>query len=309
MPVMDAIRTLGLTKRYGRVAALSDFDLRVPAGRLFGFLGPNGAGKTTAIRLLLGLLRASSGRAEVLGRDVWREGPRLRRDVGYLPGDVRFYDWMSGAALLRWLDRTRGGGAAPEQRRLSDVFELELGRRIRDYSRGMKQKLGLIATLMHRPRLLILDEPTTALDPLVREALAGELRAAVAEGRTVLFSSHTLAEVEALCDEVAILRRGRLVEHERVDVLRRRALRRVEITFRDGRSADPPPAFSVVRRGPAQLSGIWRGPVAPLLGWLAAAPVEDVTLAPPNLEDLFMTYYTGAEQAEAPRPSTPERAG
>ncbi len=301
---MDAIRTYGLTKRYGRVSALCDLDLCVPAGRLFGFLGPNGAGKTTALRLLLGLLRASGGRAEVLGRDAWREGPELRRAVGYLPGDVRFYDWMTGAEVLRFLDRTRGGGALRERQRLTEQFALDLRKRIRDYSRGMKQKLGLIAALMHRPQLLILDEPTTALDPLVRETLAEELRAAVAEGRTVLFSSHTLAEVEALCDEVAILRAGRLVEQERVEVLRRRALRHVEVTFRDGHLATPPPALDVSRRSPGHLAGVWRGPVGPLLAWLAQVPVEDVTLAPPDLEDLFLAYYTdvatlGPEAARA----------
>ncbi|NUN50159.1 MAG: ATP-binding cassette domain-containing protein, partial [Candidatus Brocadiae bacterium] len=175
------------------------------------FLGPNGAGKTTCIRLLLGLLRASSGHATVLGLDAWREGPRLRQQVGYLPGDVRFWDGLTGRATLRFLDRARGGGHWGEVERLAERLDLVLDKRVRNYSRGMKQKLGIIAAMMHRPRLLILDEPTTALDPLVRAGLYDELRAVVAAGRTVLFSSHTLAEVEELCDVVTVMRRGRVV--------------------------------------------------------------------------------------------------
>jgi ABC-2 type transport system ATP-binding protein len=191
---MDAIATYGLTKYYRAHAALRGLDLRVPTGRLFGFLGPNGAGKTTALRLLLGLLRATSGRAEVLGRDAWRDGPVLRAEVGYLPGDVRFWSRRTGRQTLAFLDAARGRRGQSELPRLTERFELDLGRKVRDYSRGMKQKLGLIAALMHRPQLLILDEPTVSLDPLMRETLYAELRAVVAEGRTVVFSSHTLAE-------------------------------------------------------------------------------------------------------------------
>lgn len=289
----DAIATHGLTKRYGCFAALSDLDLRVPPGRLFGFLGPNGAGKTTAIRILLGLLRATAGNAAVLGQDAWRAGRRLRAEVGYLPGDVRFYDGLTGRETLAFLDRTRGAGHWPEAHRLVQRLDLDLDKRVRDYSRGMKQKLGLIAAMMHRPRLLILDEPTTGLDPLIREALYAELRACVGAGRTVLFSSHTLAEVEALCDEVAILRAGRLVEQERVEVLRRRAVRHVELRYA---AATPPttphpPGLTVVQEAPGHLRGTWQGPPEALLAWLARCTLTDVMIAPPDLEELFLTYY------------------
>jgi ABC-2 type transport system ATP-binding protein len=290
---MDAIATYGLTKYYGVQPALRDLDLRVPTGRLFGFLGPNGAGKTTALRLLLGLLRATRGRAEVLGRDAWRDGPRLRTEVGYLPGDVRFWNRLTGRQTLTFLDAARGRRGRAELARLTERFELDLDRTVREYSRGMKQKLGLIAALMHRPRLLILDEPTVSLDPLMREALYDELRAVVAEGRTVVFSSHTLAEVDALCDDVAILRDGRLIEHERIVVLRERALRRVELRLRDGASlAEPlPDGLRVVRRAASQLSATWSGPTDRLLAWLGRCPVQDVTIAPPDLADLFLEYY------------------
>ncbi len=296
---MDAVATFGLTKYYGTQAALRELNLRVPAGRLFGFLGPNGAGKTTTLRLLLGLLRATSGRAAVLGRDAWRDGPRLRADVGYLPGEVRLYGWLTGRKTLEFLNAARGGRASVELARLTELFDLNLDRKVRDYSRGMKQKLGLIAALMHRPQLLILDEPTVSLDPLMREVLYEELRAAVAEGRTVLFSSHTLAEVEALCDEVAILRDGRLIEHERVAVLRQRAIRRVDVRFRDGAlpPAPRPTGLEVLRESGGRMQATWRGPAEDLLAWLARCAVQDFTVAPPDLEDLFLTYYedrTGA---------------
>lgn len=287
------IETAGLTKRYGRRYALHGLDLRVPAGRLFGFLGPNGAGKTTTIRVLLGLLRATGGDARVLGRDAWRDGRAVRADIGYLPGDVRFYGWLTGRATLRLVNDARRCHAWDEVRRLTEVLDLDLDRRVREYSRGMKQKLGLIVALMHRPRVLILDEPTTALDPLIRARLYEELRSVVAGGRTVLFSSHTLAEVDELCDEVAILRDGRLVEQERMEVLRRRALRRVEVRMKPGASpALPlPDGLKVLEQDAQQLRGTWTGPAEALLGWLSRCAVQDVTIAPPDLDDLFLAYY------------------
>ena len=290
---MNAVSTEKLSKRYGRHEALRGIDLIVPEGSLFGFLGPNGAGKSTAIRIMMGLLRSTSGAARVLGRDAWRDGPRLRRDIGYLPGDVRFYESYTGGRVLSFLNSARGGRDGDELRRLADKFELDLSRRVRAYSRGMKQKLGLIAALMHRPRLLILDEPTTGLDPLMRQALFDELRAASAEERTVLFSSHTLAEVETLCSDVAVVRNGLLIEQDRVDVLRQRALRHVEVVFRDGHPDVPPPeGFRVERRTDDRLEGAWIGAVDPLLRWLASASVRDVSISRPRLEDLFLAYYS-----------------
>jgi len=298
---MDAIVTTNLRKCYGWRAALCRLNLRVRAGGLFGFLGPNGAGKTTTIRLLLGLLRPTSGQATVLGRDVWCEGPRLRASVGYLPGDVRFYDGLTGRATLRFLNAARGGGTWGEVLRLTRELDLDLDRRVRDYSRGMKQKLGIIAALMHRPQLLVLDEPTTALDPLMQMALYDELRRVAADGRTVLLSSHALAEVEELCDEVAILRSGELIEQERVDVLRQRAARHVELRFRAGAAPTDglPEGLVVQDRTERQLHGTWRGATEPLVAWLAQNPVEEVTIAPPDLDHLFLTYYAQAPAQES----------
>jgi ABC-2 type transport system ATP-binding protein len=300
---MDAIRTHDLSKSYDAKLALAGVNLRVPAGSLFGFLGPNGAGKTTTIRILLGLLRASDGTAEVLGRDAWQQGPALRADVGYLPGDVRFHEHMTGRATLRFLDAVRGGRSGPEIERLARRLDLELDRRIRDYSRGMKQKLGLIQALMHRPRLIILDEPTTALDPLVRQTLYELLREAQGAGRTVLFSSHTLSEVAELCDRVAILRDGLLIEQDRIATLRERAVRHVEVRFRAGTARPPAPAgLRCATREDERLSATWVGTVQPLLAWLATCAVEDVTIGAPNLEDLFLAYYSTAGAAAEVRP-------
>ena len=299
---MDALVTKDLCKSYGRHEVLHQVNLRVPTGCLFGFLGPNGSGKTTTIRILLGLLRASAGRAQVLGRDVWSEGPRLRADVGYLPGEVRLYDHLTGRATLAFMDAARGGGAAKEIMRLADRFDLDLDKRVRDYSRGMKQKLGLIQALMHRPKLLILDEPTIALDPLVRQTLFDELRRVAGQGRTVFFSSHTLGEVEKLCDVVAILREGRLTAQERIEVLRARAVRHVEVVFAAGApSAGPlPPGLQVLQDSENHIAATWTGPIEALLAWLTDRPVRDLTIAAPDLEDLFMTYYQAGESE--PRP-------
>jgi len=272
--------------------ALRGVDLRVPEGSIFGFLGPNGAGKSTAIRILLGLLAPTSGRAEVFGRDVAAHGVEIRANVGYLAGDLRLYDHLRGRELLNTIDAIRGRSARVEAARLAERFNLDLAPRIRSYSRGMKQKLGLIQALMHRPRLLILDEPTTSLDPLNRETLARELRERAAAGATVLFSSHTLSEVEQLCDHVAILRGGRLVEQERVEHLRARVARRVEVTSAPGHALPAPPPGLLVSHLDAQtLRGTWRGATDELIAWLATCRLQDVRIEPPDLEGLFLAYY------------------
>ncbi len=288
---MDAVETHGLSKQYGAVRAVESLDLRVPAGSLFGFLGPNGAGKTTTIRMLMGLLRPSAGVATVLGRDIRRASVEIRRRVGYLPGDLRLYENLIGRALLDFAARTRGIDCHAEIGRLAEQLELDLSRRIRGYSRGMKQKLGLIMALMHRPEMLILDEPTTALDPLVQHVLYDELRAAAARGTTVLFSSHVLAEVESLCEQVAIVRAGRLVEHDRIENLRTRAARRIEFTLANGQSPELPAGLRLRTRAGGRIIGAWSGPVQPLVRWLADTGVGDVTIGPPDLEELFLAYY------------------
>jgi ABC-2 type transport system ATP-binding protein len=299
---MDVVVTRDLRKSYGAREVLHGIDLRVPAGSLYGFLGPNGAGKTTTIRILLGLLRASGGSATLLEGDAWRDGARLRADIGYVSGDVRLYDNATGRSTIRFFDSARGGGSTGEINRLAQAFDLarDLDRKVRSYSKGMKQKLALILALMHRPRLLIMDEPTSVVDPLVREVIYSELRNAAGEGRTVLFSSHTLSEVEQLCDRVAIVRDGYLVEQDRVETLRRRAVRRVEILFA-GDSAPTegvPQSFRVDHRDGPRQTGSWVGDVQPLLRWLAPLEVKELIITPPSLEDLFLAYYNKSTPQE-----------
>ncbi|HVP12818.1 MAG TPA: ABC transporter ATP-binding protein [Phycisphaerae bacterium] len=291
---MDAVVTHQLHKSYGPREVLHGIGLRIPTGSLFGFLGPNGAGKTTTIRILVGLLKPSQGQAVVLGQDSWREGTRLRAHVGYLPGDVRFYPHLTGRQTLRFLDAVRGAGSNGEIKRLAAAFDLDLNKRVRDYSRGMKQKLGLIQALMHRPTLLILDEPTVSLDPLVRETLWVEIRRAAGEGRTVLFSSHTLSEVERLCDWVGILRDGCLIEQQRIESLRIRAVRRIEVVFAaDTGPLQPlPQGLQILPPSGGRWVANWTGPMQTLLAWLARNTVRELTIGPPDLEDLFLAYYS-----------------
>ncbi len=296
---MNVIETSGLRKSYGATEVLHGIDLHVRKGRLVGFLGPNGAGKSTTIRVLVGLIRASAGSALVKGMDCRRRGREIRGDVGYLPGEVRFYPAMSGRATLNFYARARRRSCVDEIRRLAELFDLNLNKKTRAYSSGMKQKLGLIQALMHEPDLLILDEPTTGLDPLVRKSVFAELRRIVDQGRTILFSSHSLGEVEELCDDVIILREGRVIEQEEIGILQQRALRRVTIIWSDAGKipGQLPGNFQVTERDGHVVRGNWSGSTPSLIAWLNDLNLDDVTIEPPDLEDLFLTYYDGSAAA------------
>ncbi len=300
---MAAISTRGLSKRYGRAAgprALDDLSIEVDEGEIFGFLGPNGAGKSTTIRLLLGFLHPTAGGASVLGLDIERDSVAIRRRVGYLPGGIAFWDGLTGERLLDELAALSG---RPPTRRaeLADRLELPaatLRRAVRDYSRGMRQKLGIVQALQHDPELAILDEPTEGLDPLMQRAfyeILDELRAA---GRTIFFSSHILSEVERVCDRVAIVRAGRLVAFEEIPALLARRKRNVEM-----RLAGPPPALegvagvSDVRLTDGLLTCRLEGDVGPFLAAIAGAPIADLTIEPARLEEAFMEFY---EHEDAP---------
>jgi ABC-2 type transport system ATP-binding protein len=233
-----AIVTRALTKTYGRARGVADLDLEVRPGEVFGYLGPNGAGKTTTLRLLLDLIRPTRGSATVLGLDSHREGRAIRRRVGYLPGDLRLYVSLSGRELLDYFGHLRGAIPRERAEALARRLDCDLGREIRALSSGNRQKLGLIQAFMSDPELLILDEPTNGLDPLVQQTFYELVLEARAAGRTVLLSSHILPEVERVCDRVGILREGRLVAVESIADLRARAVRRVEIEF--GTPSSPP---------------------------------------------------------------------
>ncbi|MGK5733419.1 ABC transporter ATP-binding protein [Streptomyces sp. URMC 124] len=292
----NVIDIVSLTKRYGRTTGVEGLDIRVGEGEVFGFLGPNGAGKTTTLRCLVGLLRPTEGRVRVLGRDPFTEHMRLAPSLGYLPGELRLYPELTGRETLRLLAELQGAPARlrGELCERLDLTGTELDRTVRTYSRGMKQKLGLVQALQHEPELVILDEPTEGLDPLVQEtfyALLEEIRAA---GRTVLLSSHVLPEVQRTCEAVAIVRAGRLVTCGSVAALREARARKVRLTFADGLGRRPLGAAD--RWAPD-----WRGDQAVLmippdravavLRGLLELPVRDVTVEEAGLDEAFLDFY------------------
>jgi len=295
-----ALLARGLTKSYGSTVGVSGVDLEVRQGERFGFLGPNGAGKTTFIRLALGLLRPSQGRVEVMGLDMARDRLTATEQVGYLPGELGLIGNVSG---LLTLDTLAALHPRPPERRaeLLDVLELsrdDLDRHVREYSRGMKQKLGLVAALQHDPPLMILDEPTGGLDPVVQDRLIEWLRARCAAGRTLFFSSHILSEVEQLCQRVGMIRGGELVKVLDVHAVRRSGGRVVTVIFRRNVSPDEyrvPQLSGQVGAGTDHRFVI-HGDPGPLLERLSTLPVEDITIEPPRLEDLFRTTYTGESE-------------
>jgi beta-exotoxin I transport system ATP-binding protein len=293
---MAVIQTNRLTKRYGRepTPALADLDLAVEQGEIFGFLGPNGAGKTTTIRLLLGFLHPTSGGATVLGQDIGTGSVEIRRQTGYLPGGIAFWDGLTGERLL---DELAAMSGRPPVRRadLADRLELPVAsihRPIRDYSRGMRQKLGIIQALQHDPELAILDEPSEGLDPLMQRAFYEILEDLRNEGRTIFFSSHILSEVERICDRVAIVRHGRLVALEDVGSLLDRRKRNVELRFDgDAPNLDQLVGVSDVHVSGDRLTCRLEGDVAPFLRAIAGTHVRDLTIEPARLEDAFLEYY------------------
>jgi ABC-2 type transport system ATP-binding protein len=298
------IATNGLTKHYGKVQALVDLTLDVRAGEIFGFLGPNGAGKSTMIRTLLGFLHPTQGGATVLGLDVTTDSVEIRRRIGYLPGGIALYDSLSGKDALDYLVDLQG--REPVRRdELSERLQMPaavLKRRVRDFSRGMRQKLGVIQALQHDPELAILDEPTEGLDPLMQHAFYSILDDLRVEGRTIFFSSHVLSEVERLCDRVAIIRAGHLMALQHVDELLARRKRKVELRWR-GAAPDLsgiPGIADVVIKGDVMRATLL-GEVAPFVRAIASPSLEDLTIEPARLEEAFLEYYAGDEASEEAR--------
>ncbi len=291
-----AIETQDLEKTYGTgIRALADLELRVEHGEVFGYLGPNGAGKSTTIRLLLDLIRPTAGRAFVLGLDVRRDGVEARRRLGYLPGDLRLSDRMSAREQLDSLARLRGGVDIGLRNRLCERFDVVLDRPIRHLSKGNRQKVGLVQAFMHRPELVVLDEPSSGLDPLLQAELRSLLRETAAEGRTVFLSSHSLDEVQHVADRVGIIRNGRLADVDAVDRLRERALRHVTIVFAEPVNGNRFAALDGVRVDNAEgnilrLSAPEQAMDA-VVKEAAAHPVVDLVSQPADLEEIFLELY------------------
>jgi ABC-2 type transport system ATP-binding protein len=298
-PSTAAISTRGLTKHYGAVRALTDLTLDVRPGEIFGFLGPNGAGKSTMIRTLLGFLQPTKGEGHVLGLDIVRESVEIRRLSGYLPGGITFYESLTGEQVLDYLSDMQG--RRPARRAvLCERLELSgaaLRRRVGDYSRGMRQKLGVIQALQHDPELAILDEPSEGLDPLMQHAFYRILEDLRREGRTIFFSSHVLSEVERLCDRVAIIRQGRLMALHDVGELLARRRRRVTLRWR-GAAPDPTnlPGLELVEVDGSRIIGTLAGEVSDFVRAVASPNLEDLTIEPASLEEAFLEYYAEREE-------------
>ena len=297
----SVIRTERLTKSYGEHRGIVDVDLEVHEGEVFGFLGPNGAGKTTTIRTLLDLIRPTSGKAFVFDIETTVDPVAIHRRVGYIPGEFTLYDRLTGGQTLDYFGNLRGGVDPGYRKRLVERLDIDPSRRFKEYSKGNKQKIGLVVALQHRPELLILDEPTSGLDPLVQQAFYALVREAKDEGRTVFLSSHILSEVERTCDRVAIIRDGALVKVDRTDALRDLAHHQVELRFADG--TVPAEAF-------AQLPGVSEvvvddhtlrmrvsGPITPVVQAAARYELLDFVSREPSLEETFLAQY-GSQPAQ-----------
>jgi ABC-2 type transport system ATP-binding protein len=287
------LQTNKLTKDYGRFRALDQLDLAIPGGEIFGLLGPNGSGKTTALRLLLGFLRPTSGSAAIAGHDCWKDSVAARRHVAYLPGELRLYENMTGRQLVAFLGRLRGQPQSGDVNALARRFEIDLERPIAHLSSGMKRKVALLQVLVPHVPLLILDEPTNALDPTMRGELLHQLRRARDEGQTVLFSSHVLGEVEQVCDRVGILQRGRLVHLQKMSELRQSRLVRASFA---GPALPVPPddRFRVREQVNGRVVLEHSGPLPDLLDWLGRQTLTDLSVEPLGLAPVYHRYH-GAE--------------
>jgi polyether ionophore transport system ATP-binding protein len=289
-----AVRTEGLTKRFGDVVALDHLDFEVAPGEVVGYLGPNGAGKTTTIRLLLGLAQPSEGRCEVFGLDCQRRPVEAHRRLAFVAGEANLWPSLTGAETLHLLGRVHGQVDVAYRDELIDRFDLDPDKKVRAYSKGNRQKVILIGALMVRPDLLVLDEPTNGLDPLMEQAFRHCIREARDRGQSVFLSSHIMSEVEALCDRVGILRAGKLIESGTLADMRHLSAVSVEATF-DGPVPDVsavPGASSVVMEGCVLRCHV-RGSVAPLMKVLAEAGVTKLLISEPSLEELFLAQYGG----------------
>jgi ABC-2 type transport system ATP-binding protein len=285
------IETHSLAKRYGRVTALADCSLAVQRGEIFGLLGPNGAGKTTLLRLLMGFLRPTAGWAKIDGLDCYRQSVAVHRIAAYLPGEAKLFPGMKGSDVLEFFAHVRPGGKMDRARQLAQRLELDLSRRVAFMSTGMKQKLALAATLATNAPLLILDEPTSNLDPSMRAETALLVSEAREAGRTVLFSSHVLSEVEEVCDRAAILREGRIVHVQTLAELRRR--HRIRARLRGPLPSTEPlnGQLTIVSQEEGLVVLETSDELAPVLHWLAAAPLRDISIEPIGLRAVYDQFH------------------
>ena len=290
-----AIDITGLTKTYGRDRGIEDVNLRVEEGEIFGFIGPNGAGKSTTIRVLLNLLFPTSGKAQIMGMDVVTDSKEIKYHTGYVPSDANAYPHMETDEFLRYCGRFfRPDGQERRINELTALFEVDRNRKISDLSMGNRKKISIIQSLLHEPKLLIVDEPTMGLDPLMQARSFELLRSENRKGMTVFFSSHTLSDVQMLCKRVAIIREGRIIKVEEIETLRKRQLKKIYVEFND-QEDNPLTGLQGIEDTPL-VSGrtvkfLFSGDINRLLATLSNRNIADMTIEEPSLEEIFMHYY------------------
>ncbi len=288
------IDTKHLTKSYGKNRGINDVSITVNKGDVYGFLGPNGAGKSTTIRTLLDLIRPDSGTASIFGLDCRRDALAIRRRIGHVPGDVSMYGFMTAEKFLAYCSEVRGRLDAAAAHKYAQRFDVRLDRKLREYSKGNRQKIALVQAFMSDPELVIMDEPTSGLDPLVQQTFLEVIREEAKAGRTIFLSSHMLPEVEKVCNRVAIIREGRLVIQDSIEGLRKRSGQLFDVRFGD----EVPPeslkmdGVSSVVRHDGHTEMIVTGNVGNVLREVASRDVEEITIRPMSLEDIFLQYYT-----------------
>jgi ABC-2 type transport system ATP-binding protein len=289
---MSIIEVENLTKYYGKSRGIMEVSFAEEEGEILGFIGPNGAGKSTTIRLLLSLIHPTGGSARVFGKDVTMHGPEIRRDVGYLPSEVFYYEGMRVIDLLKYSASFFERDCTQRMQELSDLMELELNRRISDLSYGNKKKVGIVQGLLHSPKLLFLDEPTSGLDPLMQRKFFDLIREENRRGVTVFFSSHILGEVQRLCTRVAIIREGRIVEVSNIRTLQQNNYKKISVTAEGaGDSFLEVPGASNLQRENGTVNFFFKGDINLVLQRLNGVRVTDVTIEEPTLEEIFMHYY------------------
>lgn len=289
---MTIIDIKQLTKYYGKTRGIEDVTFQVRENEIFGFIGPNGAGKSTTIRTLLGLIYPTSGSATIFGKDIVLEGSTIRKDIGYLPSEVFYYEKMKVIDLLQYSASFYPGDHTKRMHELATIMELDLGRKIEDLSFGNKKKVGIVQGLLHRPKLIVLDEPTSGLDPLMQQKFFSLIEKENKEGATVLFSSHILSEVQHLCHRVGIIKEGHMVEIQDVKTLRENTYKKVKIkTDRFDEQGFEGLEIADLQHFDSQVSFVYKGDVKSLLKVLNHMVFEDVLIEEPTLEEIFMHYY------------------
>ena len=286
---MKAISLTDLTKNYGKNRGIEHVNLSIEEGEFFGFIGPNGAGKSTTIRVLLGLIKATSGHAEVFGQDVWSKHVSCLQSVGYLPSETHFYASQTVQQVLRFAAHLHGADCEKQAAYLSEQLQLDTTRSVSELSFGNRKKVGIVAAMQHKPKLLILDEPTSGLDPLMQHTFFSLLKAYNESGTTIFMSSHILSEVQHNCNRAAIIREGKIVACDSVEALMRTQAKKVSV--RGAIDCSKLDGVAQLQQFEDTAHFLYQGDVKDLLQYLAKANVKDLTISEPNLEDIFMHYY------------------